>query len=103
MKVSYIKDHSLILAVSEVDRSYIQKCDPHNEKNDPYATQKENYAIEVFMHISNIISCLDQLYFSIGLLSGYRKSSTPKYMNRHAWSIWSDQAGCPIGASLGLK
>ncbi len=88
MKVTQLKDHQLLKLASELSREYILKCDPVNSESDPYATKKQSYGIEVFLSVGNIISCIDQLYFCIDLLSGYRANSTPEKMNRYDYIVF---------------
>lgn len=84
MKITRLKDHSLLNLNDRLAdvREYIAKCDPCDPNSDPPATRREKYAIETFMSVSNIVSCIDQLHFSIGMLSGYRADSAPEKMNR---------------------
>lgn len=35
------------------------------------------------MFVGNVVSCIDQLHFSINMLSGYRSDSAPDKMNRY--------------------
>jgi hypothetical protein len=43
----------------------------------------EQYTLDCFKAIKNITNCMEQLNFSIDLLSGYRASTSPQSMNRH--------------------
>lgn len=43
----------------------------------------EQYTLDCFKAAKNITDCIDQLHFSIELLSGYRASIAPNSMNRH--------------------
>ena len=84
MKITRLKDHKLIKIASSVAREYMVKCHPTANSNDPRATKRESYGIEVFMASTDIATCIDQLYFSIDMLSGdrARKNSVAK-MNRY--------------------
>ena len=88
MKITYLKDHNLLKATSSCTREYISKCDFKDPSNDPIATEKERYAIETFLSISNVIGCVDQLHFSIDMLSGYRANTAPDKMNRHDYIVF---------------
>lgn len=89
MKISRLKDHALVKEASKVVQSYIRKCDPHNPELDPVATKQERYAIEIFMSLSNVLTCIDQLYFTIDLLAGFRKNEAPKKMNRYDYILFA--------------
>ena len=86
MNISSLKYHTLLKTVAQVSSQYISKCDPLNSDKDPFPSPKEGYAIDVLMSISNIVSCIDQLHYSIELLSGYRK--TLKNMNRYDYIVF---------------
>lgn len=43
----------------------------------------EQYTLDCFKAVKNITNCMEQLQFSIDLLSGYRASTSPQSMNRH--------------------
>ncbi|MGO3876263.1 Cthe_2314 family HEPN domain-containing protein [Psychrobacter celer] len=43
----------------------------------------EQYTLDCFKAVKNITNCIEQLHFSIELLSGYRASTSPSSMNRH--------------------
>lgn len=64
------------------------KCDPEDPENDPSATSKESYAIETLLSIGNVVSCIDQLYFSVDMLSGYRSNATPDKMSRYDYVVF---------------
>ncbi len=51
------------------------------------ASDKEKAAIEILMGINKITECLDQIYFSIEMLSGFRKKKNSK-MNRHDYIVF---------------
>ena len=89
MKLTKLKDHAAIKTVSGVARSYMAKCDPSDPSKGPPATKRESYAIEAFLAFSNVTTCMDQLYFSIDMLSGYRKSNAAEGMNRHEYIVFN--------------
>lgn len=47
------------------------------------ASPLEQYTLDCFKAIRSITDCMEQLHFSIELLSGYRTSTSPDSMNRH--------------------
>jgi hypothetical protein len=83
---TFIKDHQLLKLAHKTIHSYLIKLTKTTEKVP--ITEEESYASEVFISIENIISCIDQLYFSVGMLSGYRASTTPNQMNRHDYIVF---------------
>lgn len=83
MKITPLKDHVLLKTASAVGREYMQRCNPKDPKHDPSATRRESYAIENLLSIGNVVSCIDQLYFSIDMLSGYRYGKSGQNMSRY--------------------
>lgn len=88
MKITQLKDHALLKAAAAGTREYLAKCNPSDTDNDPPASRRESYAIESFLSIGNVVSCVEQLYFSVDMLSGYRSSSTPEKMNRYDYVVF---------------
>lgn len=88
MKITRLKDHSILKTASAVSREYIAKCNPDEPGNDPSATKGEGYAIEALLAAGNVVSCIDQLYFAIDMLSGYRASNAPEKMNRYDYVVF---------------
>jgi hypothetical protein len=88
MKISQLKNHILLKTSSAASREYIIKCNPKDSDNDPPVTIKESYAIETFLSVGNIVSCIDQLYFSIDMIAGYRSNTAPKEMNRYDYIVF---------------
>ncbi|HWR20776.1 MAG TPA: hypothetical protein VN444_02810, partial [Verrucomicrobiae bacterium] len=88
MKITRLKDHALLKTASAVSREYIAKYNPDDPKNSPSASRKESYAIETLLSVGNVVSCIDQLHFSMDLLSGYRSSSTPDKMSRYDYIVF---------------
>lgn len=88
MKITRLKDHTLLKTASAISREYIAKCNPDVPGNDPVATMRESYAIETLLSVGNIVSCIDQLHFSIDMLSGYRSVSAPHKMNRYDYIVF---------------
>jgi hypothetical protein len=86
MNITRIKDHKLVKEAYKTPREYLKKCDPSRSEMDPPYTPKESYAIDVVMSISNVISCLDQLYHSIDMLAGYRQANSK--MNRYDYIVF---------------
>jgi hypothetical protein len=88
MKITYLKDHPLLKTASAISSEYIAKCNPDEPGSDPSATMRESFAIETLLSTGNVVSCIDQLYFSIDMLSGHRFGSTPEKMNRHDYIVF---------------
>ncbi len=88
MKITQLKDHTLLKIASAVSREYISKCNPDEPGSDPTSTRRESYAIETLLSTGNVVSCIDQLYFSIDMLSGYRSGSAPEKMNRYDYIVF---------------
>lgn len=88
MKRTKLKDNAMLKAASEASRAYIAKCHPTEPDKDPQATRKESYAIETFLSLSSVVTCIDQLHFSIEMLAGYRSHSTPEKMNRYDYIVF---------------
>ena len=82
MKVTSLKEHPIHNTITGITKQYVLKCDRDNPSNNPPETATESYAFEIMYSIININSCLDQLHYSVELLSGYRKQTAPKGMNR---------------------
>lgn len=83
MKISQLKNHALLQVASKEARSYIAKCKPETPEQDPLATKREGYAIEILLSIGNVVSCIDQLHFAVDMLSGYRSNVTSDRMSRY--------------------
>lgn len=61
---------------------YIKRCDLKSGTA-VIASPLEQYTLECFKAVRNVTDCMEQLHFSIELLSGYRTSTSPESMNRH--------------------
>lgn len=88
MKITSSKDHPLLKEASALSRQYMAKCNPDDPGGDPLATRKESYGIETLLSIGNVVSCMDQLYFSVDMLSGYRSDAAPEKMNRYDYVVF---------------
>lgn len=88
MKITQLKDHAILKAAATVSREYMAKCKPDDPAGDPLSTRKESYGIETLLSIGNVVSCIDQLHFSIDMLSGYRSNSSPDKMNRYDYIVY---------------
>lgn len=90
MKFTKLKEHSVIYYIQPHLVSYLRKCDPENTKS-VRPTEKEHNAFEIIFGLSNITECMDQLYYAIDLISGFRKSTTHDSMNRHDYIVCSTE------------
>jgi len=88
MKLTRLKGHPVFETASAGARGYIAKCHPTDRNKDPRATVKESYAIETFLLLTSIVRCVDQLYFSVEMLTGYRANNTPENMNRYDYIVF---------------
>jgi hypothetical protein len=88
MKITRLKHHAILKGASAVSREYFAKCNPDNPGQNPSATKRESYGIETLVSIGSVVSCIDQLHFSVTMLSGYRSSSTPNRMNRYDYIVF---------------
>ena len=88
MKITRLKDHTILKAASAVSREYFVRCKPDNPEQDSLATRRESYAIEILLSIGSVVNCIEQLHFSVDMLSGYRSSSTPNQMSRYDYIVF---------------
>lgn len=88
MKITKLNDHNILKLAANVTSKYIAKCEPEKPANDPQATIEESYAIETLVSVSQIISCIDQLYLSVSMLTGYNKKNIPKNINRYDYIVF---------------
>lgn len=86
--ITHVKDNALLEAAGKVSSEYISKCNPNKPEEGPIATKRESYGIETLLSSSSIVNCIDQLYFSIKMLSGYRSNITKKDMNRYDYIVF---------------
>jgi hypothetical protein len=85
MRISGFDKHKLIISLMPIIRDYISKQSPEKIKSNP--TRKEKRVMEIVLKVNTITECIDQLYFSIEMLSGYRKRKNSK-MNRHDYIVF---------------
>jgi hypothetical protein len=88
MKLTKLKNHAILQAASETSSVYIAKCHPTEPDKDPKATRKESYAIETLLSLSSVVTCIDQLHFSVDMLSGYKKTITPERVSRYKYLVF---------------
>ncbi|WP_338768641.1 Cthe_2314 family HEPN domain-containing protein [Bernardetia sp. ABR2-2B] len=74
----------LILAFGEL-KSYLDKAKKLEKR--PPISQKEKYLIDIALSANNITECLDQVYFSTELLSGY-KQRKKSIMTRYDYIVF---------------
>ena len=85
MRVSGLDKHELIEILMPTVTAFIARQTP--KKIASPASLKENRAIEILLSASKISENLDQIYFTIDLLSGYRKRKS-SIMNRHDYMVF---------------
>ncbi|OXD26738.1 hypothetical protein D5E80_24340 [Vibrio parahaemolyticus] len=88
VKVSIVKEHKLKELAGAIARSYIRRCNSDGT-DDPIPTSQEAYSIEVLLSFSYVSDCLDQLYLSIDMLSGFVASKQKNGLNRHDYLVYS--------------
>lgn len=84
MKTTEFDKHKLVEFLVSTLHDYISRQQP--TKIVSPLTEKESYANDILLSANNIIEC-SQIYFSIELLSGFRKKKNGK-MNRHDYIVF---------------
>lgn len=82
MKNPELDNLQIFKSTNAVVIPYIKKCNLENGIM-IIASPLEQYTLDCFEAIRNVTNCIEQLHFSIELLSGYRASTSPNSMNRH--------------------
>ncbi|MBN1970759.1 MAG: hypothetical protein JW870_15435 [Candidatus Delongbacteria bacterium] len=77
--------HDLVLFLVTSLHDFISRQEPQRILSPP--TRQEKYAEDILMSADNIIECINQIYFTIELLSGFRKRNNTK-MNRHDYIVF---------------
>lgn len=85
MRVKSFDNHKIIKLLLPTVTGFISRQKPDKITSQP--SEKERFLIEIFIGISKITDCLDQIYFSIEMLSGFRKKKGNE-MNRHDYIIF---------------
>lgn len=85
MKITKFDKHKLIEFLVATLHDYISRNNL-TEIESPL-TEKESHANDILLSANNIFECIDQIYFSIELLSGFRKKKNGK-MNRHDYIVF---------------
>lgn len=82
MKNPTIDNLQIFNSANAVIIPYIKRCDLESGIA-VIASPLEKYTLDCFKAVKSITDCMEQLLFSIELLSGYRTSTSPDSMNRH--------------------
>lgn len=82
MKNSALDNLQVFNSANTVIIPYIKRCDLESGIT-VTASPLEQYTLDCFKAVRSITDCMEQLHFSIELLSGYRTSTSPDSMNRH--------------------
>ena len=85
MRVKNFEKHQSIKLLMPTVREFISRQEV--DKITSTASKKESFCIDTLIGINKITECLDQIYFSIELLSGFRKKKD-SIMNRHDYVIF---------------
>jgi len=80
MRTGDFDNHDIIKLLMPVITDYMKRQTPEKIISQP--TIKEKKAIEILFGINRITECIDQIYFSIEMLSGFRKKKN-SIINRH--------------------
>ena len=80
MRTTQFDKHKMIQLLTPIMRDFISRQKPDKIISNP--TGKEKRAGDILFSATNITECIDQIYFTIEMLSGFRKKKNGK-MNRH--------------------
>lgn len=80
MKTTDFENHEIIKILMPIVTEYTRRQTP--EKIISKATPKESVAIDILLSFVKITECIDQINFSIDMLSGFRQKKNG-IMNRH--------------------
>ena len=87
MKITTLKNHKVVNYITPISSQYIRRHDPDNKLIKVKPTNEELLAIDFLFSIGNIMECMDQLYFTVELLSGFRKRKNSLF-NRTDYIIY---------------
>ncbi|MEZ4590286.1 MAG: Cthe_2314 family HEPN domain-containing protein [Chloroflexota bacterium] len=88
MKITSLKDHDLLKEVTKICSAYLAKRDEINNGDSLNLIGLGIYATDTMLSVSNVVSCIDQLHFSVDMLSGYRAEALPEKMNRYDYIVY---------------
>jgi hypothetical protein len=85
MRTTQFDKHKLIQMLMPITRDFISRQAPDKIINNP--TEKEKRARDILLSANNITECIDQIHFTIELLSGFRNKKNGK-MNRYDYIVY---------------
>jgi hypothetical protein len=85
MKTTGFDKHEIVKLIMPNVTDYMLRQAP--DKILTKASLKETIAIEILLEVGKISECIDQIYFSINMLSGFRKKKK-SIMNRHDYIVF---------------
>lgn len=77
MQLTKLQNHPWIKQLGSVARGIALR-----DSDYPPLTTNYDYVVSIYSLVENVTSCLDQLYYSIDMLSGYRSSGSMKRLSR---------------------
>lgn len=80
MRISKFNNHALLQIISPIVQEYISKQAPDKIISAP--DKIESRACDLLLSAGKIIECIDQLYFTVEMLSGFKRKKKGN-MNRH--------------------
>lgn len=85
MRTTEFDKHRIITILMPTVTNFISRQKPDKIISPP--SKEESKVIDIFLGVNKITECLDQINFSIEMLSGYRKKENNK-MNRHDYIVF---------------
>jgi len=85
MRTTQFDKHEFIEALMLILHEFLLRNKPNAIRSSP--TEKEKRAMNILFSANNIIECIDQINFTIEMLSGFRKRDKG-LMNRHDYVIF---------------
>jgi hypothetical protein len=83
MKRTSLKDHKIIETMANAAIAVVSRLTIEKENGYLAKTTYDDYVLTSASAITSILECIDQLYFSVDLLSKYTNNHSPKDMNRY--------------------
>jgi hypothetical protein len=87
-----VSKHVVAQRLFAINRAYVNDAVYFKQRKAHFRrpeTRSENYASNILRVLGEILSALDQLHFSVELLSGFRKASAPKRMTRYDYLVFA--------------
>lgn len=81
-----IENHTFHQTAGESVRPYVLKIKRGEPQPEP--SKSEQYRVDVFLSSGNVVNCIEQLHFCVGMLTGFRAPRVPKNMTRHDYIVF---------------